>query len=225
MVSATISGRKAQSASGAAFSTARRTSIVSGAFSPKQSAAKRAARCEMTPRIGLGSVRGDVRAVEVQQLPRLVLVGDDRRLEPLPGRLVGRFRCRGGERFLEAVIGQRGRVQWFGLLDRDGLRCHGRGSFSGHVESAGVSKLLSARCVSAHDFCEAAIPGPGSASGRFRARRGRRSANNAARPSTKATNSATPSRIEASNDGRFAFAASSTCCIAPATTAGLLWLS
>ena len=54
----------------------------------------------------LGDVRGDAGAIEVQQLPRLGLVGDDGGLQLLPRRFVRRPRAGGGERLLEAFVGK-----------------------------------------------------------------------------------------------------------------------
>ena len=79
----------------------------------------------------LRDVRRDVPAVEVEQAPRLPLVGHDGRFQRLPRRLVARLRRRGGERGLEPLVRRQRHGQQIGILDRDDLHSHGRGSFSG----------------------------------------------------------------------------------------------
>ena len=80
------------------------------------------------PQHRLGHLGTEVRAIEVQQLARPVLVGDDGRLQAFPGRLVRGLCRRCGERFLEQAVRQWRHRRRFGLLDSGELRCHGPGS-------------------------------------------------------------------------------------------------
>ena len=118
MVSAArISGRKAQVRvrGGLQYSAPGLQIVLGGALAEAVGGEARGAVGEHAQN-RLGHIGGDARPVEVEQLARLILIGDDRRLEPLPGRLVGRLRRGGGERFLESFVRQRVRDQGLRLL-------------------------------------------------------------------------------------------------------------